>query len=484
MVAPDGLSPEIREQYAKDIEKLTTWILEVKAGKTTMKAISRRPGVMGGFRNAFTPKAKLKPPDTSPHARSIYNKLEAILQSRPDVANAFKVAMDKEVTQLPRLERFASELRDLIPLILEVKDRRATLSAIAKRPGIGNSFYSAFDAKGNLKPGSRHNSANSIHKKLQDTRQAHPEVVLAFEAATNMPRSNSRRASTSADPIQTLLSGCLMKASTEFAKAGSRMADIALAVGVSEEALRPFFTESGPTEQGLALLGQWSTSIPAAVRENVRIGHNNREAEKRSLKTVLDPLQSGNRFEEIGPLVEGVKVPDFFASGSVTARGRDFLLSLDDHQRSTYARVLNLPVDWASPAPQASAQSPLPIHIPGQERSSGGIIPSTLQHQRQALPVLESDSPPTKKKVPDATYIGELIPLILEVKDRQATPRAIRTPREPLLCHVLRPRGHPETGLCEPQRGGHPQQAEIHPTKSSGVVPAVHSNDEHASNQQ
>ncbi|MBW8827949.1 MAG: hypothetical protein JF606_00665, partial [Burkholderiales bacterium] len=403
-------------QYAKDIGNLIPLILEVKAGALP-SSISQRSGVSSSFAKAFNRNGTLT---AGPHAQSIHNKLNAIRETHPDLVKEFEATLKNPSSRLPPLEQAASDLRDLIPLILEVKDGPATPTGISRRQGTSSAFANAFKPDGTLKPAVADNkNAQAIHNKLDSIRQAHPEVVLAFEAATNMPRSNSSRASTSADPIQTLLSDCLMKASTEFAKARSNMADIALAVGVSEEALRPFFTDSGPTEQGLALLGQWSTSIQEEVMENVRIG------EERSLKPVLDLLQSGHTFEEIGSLVEGVTVPDFFGPGSVTARGRDFLLSLDEDQRSTYARVLNLPVDWASPVPQASAQSPLPIHIPGEERSSGGIIPSTLQHQRQALPVLESDSPPTKKQVQDATYIGELIPLILEVKDHQATPRAI-----------------------------------------------------------
>ncbi|MBW8827952.1 MAG: hypothetical protein JF606_00680 [Burkholderiales bacterium] len=287
----------------------------------------------------------------------------------------------------------AMDIAKLIPSILEVKAGTAK-DQISKRQGMSSAFANAFNPNGTLKLASAADHARSIHKKLNAIRQARPEIVLAFEAATNMPRSNSSRASTSADPIQTLLSNCLMKASTEFAKARSSMTDIARAAGVSEDALRPFFTESGPTEQGWEWLARCGTaSVQAAVKENVLIGHNNREAEKRSLKTVLNLLQSGHTFEQIGSLVEGVTVPDFFGPGSVTARGRAFLLSLDEDQRSTYTRVLNLPVDWASPAPQEA-----------------------LQHQRQALPVLESDSPPAAKQVKYATYIDKLIPLILEVK--------------------------------------------------------------------
>gem|GEM_PF-4366191 len=280
VVAPDGLSPQIREQYARDIAKLTPLILEIKAGKATRWAISKRPGV-SSVTNAFNQDATLKPASTSTHARSIRNKLQAILQSHPKVAEDFKAALDQPVTQESNLEQFASELRDLIPLILEVKEGCATPWTISKRPGMGTSFLNAFDASGNLKPGSLYASAQSIHKKLQAIGQAHPDVALAFEAATNMPQTNnSSRASTSSDPIRTLLSDCLMRASNEFAKAHSSMTDIARAAGVSEDALRPFFTESGPTEQGLALLGQWSTSIQPAVMRNFRIGHNNRAAER------------------------------------------------------------------------------------------------------------------------------------------------------------------------------------------------------------
>jgi hypothetical protein len=145
VVAPDGLSQKIREKYAKHIEKLTPLVLEIKADKATPWAISRRPG-MSSFANAFMPNGKLKPPDTSPHARSIHNKLEAILQSHPDVANAFKAALDQE----PRLERFASEVRDLIPLILEVK-AGASPTSISQRPGMSNSFSMAFEPGGTLK---------------------------------------------------------------------------------------------------------------------------------------------------------------------------------------------------------------------------------------------------------------------------------------------------------------------------------------------
>ncbi|MBW8832976.1 MAG: hypothetical protein JF606_27030, partial [Burkholderiales bacterium] len=499
------------DRFASEVRDLIPLILEVKAGASPT-SISQRPGMSNSSSMAFEPGGTLKPPTAGPHAQSIHNKLDAIRTTHPELVKEFEATLKNPSSRLPPLEQAASDLRALIPLILEVKDGTAKVE-ISRRQGVSGAFANAFNPNGTLKPASAGPHARSIHKKLQDTRQAHPELVLAFEAATNMPRSNSSRASTSADPIQTLLSNCLMKASTEFAKARCSMTDIARAAGVSEDALRPFFTESGPTEQGWEWQARCGTaSVQAAVKENVRFGHNNREAEERSLKTVLDLLQSGHTFEEIGSVVEGVKVPDFFASGSVTARGRDFLLSLDEDQRSTYARVLNLPVDWVSPAPQASAQSPLPIHnTPGEEvmeppRSSGGLIPSTpgdevmgppgtlqaealpsvtlpgsqwsgwtfdpgtpdevmgpaslpqpavgpswdraagqphpqpqatpaipsatadvartggraLQHQRQASPVLESNSPPTAKQVQDAKDIRKLIPLIREVKAGKA----------------------------------------------------------------
>jgi hypothetical protein len=233
----------------------------------------------------------------------------------------------------------------------------------------------SFDPEGILKPGSANRNAGAIRNKLKSIRQSHRALFRQFTATTNMPRtSNNSPASTEAGPKQTLVSGGLMRASTEFAKASSSMADMARAAGLSEEAFHPFFTEFGPTDQGWALLSRLNPSIQEEVRQNIEFGCNKRSEEATRLKAVLNLLR-GCTFDEIDPVVEGVTVSDYFRPGSVTARGRNFLLSLEEDERSRYARTLNLPANWASPAPQAPAS--LFIHIPGQERSSGGYVPST-----------------------------------------------------------------------------------------------------------
>ncbi|MBW8833144.1 MAG: hypothetical protein JF606_27945, partial [Burkholderiales bacterium] len=369
------------EQAASELRALIPLIREVKHGRAKVAE------VMGGFSAAFKPDGTLKLPSANSTAQSIHNKLRDIRQSHLEVVEEFEAALKETSSRLPPLEQAASDLRDLIPLILEVKDFQATPRAISRRPGMSSSFATSFNPEGILKKGSANGNAQAIRNKLNAIRQTHWALFRQFTATTNMPRtSKNSPASTDADPKQMLVSGGLMRASTEFAKAGSSMADMARAAGLSEEAFHPFFTEFGPTEQGWALLSRLSPSIQEEVRQNIEFGCDKRNEEATRLKAVLNLLR-GCTFDEIDPVVEGVTVSDFFRPGSVTARGRDFLLSLEEDQRSTYTSVLNLPVDWASPDPQASAQSPLPIHIPGQERASSGIIPSTPGDEAMGPPV-------------------------------------------------------------------------------------------------
>ncbi|MBW8831518.1 MAG: hypothetical protein JF606_19295, partial [Burkholderiales bacterium] len=80
-------------EFAGDLQKLIPLIHEVKDGRATPLAISRRPGMSGSFANAFAPDGTLKP--ASPNAKSILKKLEAIRQSHRHVADAFQAAMDR-----------------------------------------------------------------------------------------------------------------------------------------------------------------------------------------------------------------------------------------------------------------------------------------------------------------------------------------------------------------------------------------------------
>ncbi|WP_168991665.1 Ulp1 family isopeptidase [Paraburkholderia sp. UYCP14C] len=72
-----------------------------------------------------------------------------------------------------------------------------------------------------------------------------------------------------------------MKASTALLKPDLDMAAIASQAGMSDEELKPFFTESGPTGKGWALPAKCDGSAQAAVMWNVQSGLANRAASDR-----------------------------------------------------------------------------------------------------------------------------------------------------------------------------------------------------------
>ncbi len=80
---------------------------------------------------------------------------------------------------------------------------------------------------------------------------------------------------------RSLVNGGLMRASTEFLKPGASMADVARAAGVSEEQLRDFFTEDGPTEKGWELASRCSESVQVAIMHNIGVGNERRSALRR-----------------------------------------------------------------------------------------------------------------------------------------------------------------------------------------------------------
>jgi len=201
------------EQAASDIKDLIPLILEVKAGQATPWAISNRSG-MGGFRHAINPDGTLKPASAHRYAESIHDKLEKIEASHPEVAKALNEAVALPSAPPPRLEQFASDLRDLIPLILEVKAGRAKPGAISK------TFANAFNPDATLKPASAHLNAQTVHNKLQAVRQSHPKVVEAFEAAVNQPR----RKAPPATPVEAGAPGVAPLAVTDF---GARRHELA-----------------------------------------------------------------------------------------------------------------------------------------------------------------------------------------------------------------------------------------------------------------
>ena len=89
--------------------------------------------------------------------------------------------------------------------------------------------------------------------------------------------SKPTRAETS---TQRLVNGGFLAASTAFVQPGSNMASLARSAGVSEQELRPFFTESGLTDKGYELLGSCNQSTQAAVLWNIQQGLTRRASEQ------------------------------------------------------------------------------------------------------------------------------------------------------------------------------------------------------------
>lgn len=81
-------------------------------------------------------------------------------------------------TGQPKLDKRASEIAALVPLIIEVKSGQATATDIGKRRG--STFTKAFDANADLRPGPR---GDVIRHKLDKIRASHPGLVKEFEAA-------------------------------------------------------------------------------------------------------------------------------------------------------------------------------------------------------------------------------------------------------------------------------------------------------------
>jgi hypothetical protein len=200
---PRHLSTEVLNRYARDLEKLTPLINEVKDGLATLRSISRRPGVLG-VSHFLNPDGTLKPASSSKMAKSVYKKLQAIRESHPEVAEEFQAAIARPSQYSRRrlvsrsaeqLDQFADELKNLIPFILELKEGVATSRAISRRAGMSNSFRNTFNSDGTLKPASATTCAKSIHNKLQAIRKSHPEVAEAFETAIARPhrKAPSRR---------------------------------------------------------------------------------------------------------------------------------------------------------------------------------------------------------------------------------------------------------------------------------------------------
>ncbi|MBW8832793.1 MAG: hypothetical protein JF606_26030, partial [Burkholderiales bacterium] len=83
-------------------------------------------------------------------------------------------------------------------------------------------------------------------------------------------------------PALTLANGGLLMASTAFVQPGSSMATIASAAGVSEQAMRLYFTESGLTQEGWNLLAVCNETTKAGVMWNVQLGLQKRTTAERS----------------------------------------------------------------------------------------------------------------------------------------------------------------------------------------------------------
>ncbi|WP_429496237.1 Ulp1 family isopeptidase [Paraburkholderia youngii] len=101
------------------------------------------------------------------------------------------------------------------------------------------------------------------------------------EPGNRSARDKARFASTSPAPDQRFISEGVLKASTAFLTPDADMAAIASQAGMSEEGLKPFFTETGPTDKGWAVLGNCDRSAQAAVMWNVQSGLANRAATDR-----------------------------------------------------------------------------------------------------------------------------------------------------------------------------------------------------------
>jgi len=352
---PSGL-----ERAANDLEKLIPLILELKTGRATLAEITKRPGMTGSFVNAFTRDGTLRPPHANVHAQGIHNKLQAIRQSHPKVADDFDAATAPPERR-PHLDKFASDLKKLIPLILEVKERRATPFAISNRPGMKRSFADAFTSNGTLSTASDNRPARAIYNKLRAIRESHSPVADAFQAAMDRPQlKRSEAPAHRAAPLDVL----------DF---GARRQELArLILQIRQQSV--FLEDAEPGLPGLSLLidssGQWRS-----------------EQELGLVFVELDSVQEQDNFyrliEEINQLLLPGALPQGESSACAAQAVPADLPGSGPAAASRPTFDLSLELDPADDAPQSPALSPIaasgPVKLEAIDRPPTVRIPLLVE---------------------------------------------------------------------------------------------------------
>jgi len=352
---PSGL-----ERAANDLEKLIPLILELKTGRATLAEITKRPGMTGSFVNAFTRDGTLRPPHANVHAQGIHNKLQAIRQSHPKVADDFDAATAPPERR-PHLDKFASDLKKLIPLILEVKERRATPFAISNRPGMKRSFSDAFTSNGTLSTASDNRPARAIYNKLRAIRESHSPVADAFQAAMDRPQlKRSEAPAHRAAPLDVL----------DF---GARRQELArLILQIRQQSV--FLEDAEPAFPGLSLLidssGQWRS-----------------EQELGLVFVELDSVQEQDNFyrliEEINQLLLPGALPQGESSACAAQAVPADLPGSGPAAASRPTFDLSLELDPADDAPQSPALSPIaasgPVKLEAIDRPPTVRIPLLVE---------------------------------------------------------------------------------------------------------
>jgi len=177
-------TPRELEQIASEVQSLIPLAREVRAG-TALSAISKRVG-MTSFGQIFDSEGNLKSSEANASAKAFHRKLDAIRTSHPQVVQDFEQVIGQAAA--PRLQRqreleqIASEVQNLIPLVLQIK-AGVSVNQISMQQGVMPSFRLIFDPDGTLKPSGANNNAAAFHRKLDKLRTSHPQVVQDFEQA-------------------------------------------------------------------------------------------------------------------------------------------------------------------------------------------------------------------------------------------------------------------------------------------------------------
>ena len=187
------------------------------------------------------------------------------------------------------------------PTVLEAFESALSLLSASRRPDIsaGQLRRRGTDAGTTSRRSARSGNSDAA---------AQPRARTGNDNAAR-PRpttSGNRAASTSADPVQTLIDGGFVRASNAFLRPEASMADVAAAAQISERALSTFLTEQGVTREGLELLHRCDLSTQAAVLWNVGQGTTRRAEANSNAAQPASPEQPASPIQPESPRLFGL----------------------------------------------------------------------------------------------------------------------------------------------------------------------------------